>query len=90
MNITNGSNLNSSIYDNINDVYFCKNNGGNMTAAQKVEEIVKNGGSGLWIVLGVGIGACLLISVGVCYCRSKDSDVKEEGGENESRTIFKA
>jgi hypothetical protein len=42
----------------------------------------------LWILVGCGIGACLLVSGAVCYCRSRKGE-DNEGGETESRTIFK-
>jgi hypothetical protein len=65
-----------------------------MTAEQKANDFIeKNGGSGLWIVAVVGVAACVGISVAVYCCRKNKDDVfsvkNSEGGENESRSIFK-
>lgn len=89
-NFTNYTVQNSTTFNGINQTYFCGNNGGNMTPEQQVKDAIKKGGAGLWIGIGVGVGACLLISVAVCYCRNKNKNDHSEGGEKESRTIFKA
>jgi len=61
-----------------------------MTAEQKANDFIeKNGGSGLWIGAVVGVAACVGISVAVYCCRKNKDDGTNEGGENESRSIFK-
>ena len=61
-----------------------------MTAEQQAKDFIeKNGGSGLWIVGAVAVLACAAgTGAWCCYKKGCFGDQKE-GGENESRSIFK-